>query len=76
MIVENYFNREDKQDMYECIMSTPNPQETLENVKNSLRASAIPLEEYHKSGFKCIIRGDDSSIEQTFREIEKHFHLV
>lgn len=75
MIVENFFNREDKQDMYECIMSTRNPQATLENVKNSLRAAAIPLEEYHKSSFKCIVRNDGSSIDQTFYEIEKHFHL-
>ena len=75
MIVENFFNREDKQDMYECIMSTPHPQETLENVKKALKASAIPLEEFHRSGFKCIIRDDDRSIEQTFHEIEEHFHL-
>jgi adenylate kinase family enzyme len=75
MIVESFFNREDKQDMYECIMSTPHPQETLENVKNALKAAATPLEEFYKSGFKCIIRDDDRSIEQTFREIEKHFHL-
>ena len=75
MIVESYFNREDKQDMYECIMSTSHPQETLENVKNSLKASAIPLEEFYKSGFKCIVRDDNRSIEQTFREIERHFHL-
>jgi hypothetical protein len=75
MIVESYFNREDKQDIYECIMSTPHPQETLENVKNALRAASIPLEEFYKSGFKCIVRDDSRSIEQTFREIERHFHL-
>ena len=75
MIVENFFNREDKQDMYECIMSTPHPQETLENVKNALRTASIPLEEFYKSGFKCIVRDDSRSIEQTFREIERHFHL-
>ena len=75
MIVENFFNREDKQDMYECIMSTPHPQETLENVKNALRTASIPLEEFYKSGFKCIVRDDNRSIEQTFREIERHFHL-
>jgi len=74
MIVENYFNREDKQDMYECIMSTPHPQETLENVRNTLRATA-PLEEFYNSGFKCIVRSDSRGIEQTFREIEEHFHL-
>jgi hypothetical protein len=75
MIVENFFNREDKQDIYECIMSTPHPQETLENVKDSLRAAAIPLEEFQNTGFKCIARDDNRSIEQTFREIEGHFHL-
>jgi hypothetical protein len=75
MIVENFFNREDKQDIYECIMSTPHPQETLENVKDSLRAAAIPLEEFQNTGFKCIVRDDNRSIEQTFREIEGHFHL-
>ena len=76
MIVENYFNREDKQEIYECIMSMPHPQETLENVKNALRTASIPLEEFYRSGFKCIVRDDNRSIEQTFREIEKHFHLV
>lgn len=75
MIVENFFNRGDKQDMYECIMSTPHPQETLESVKNALRAAAVPLEEFQNSGFKCIIRDDNRSTEQTFREIERHFHL-
>jgi hypothetical protein len=75
MIVESYFNREDKKDIYECIMSTPHPQETLENVKNALRTASIPLEEFYKSGFKCIVRDDNRSIEQTFREIERHFHL-
>ena len=76
MIIKNFFNREDKQDMYECIMSTPHPQETLENVRNSIRAAAIPLEKFQNSGFRCIIRDNDRSIEQTFREIEEHFHLV
>jgi hypothetical protein len=75
MIVETFFNREDKQDMYDCIMSTPHPQETLENVRNSLKAAAIPLEEFYKSGFKCIVRDDNKGIEQTFHEIERHFHL-
>jgi len=75
MLVEGYFGREDKREMYECILSMPDPQETMANVKKALRKCAIPLEAFHKSGFRCLVRDDKRSTQETFREMEQHFRL-
>lgn len=76
VIRENYFKREDKKEIYDCIMSMPNPEKTLENVNNALEKATIPHEKFHNSGFKYIVRDEDSTIEKTFYEIEKYFNLI
>jgi len=76
MIVENYFAREDKREVYDAIMSMPNPQRTLANVKKALKLAAVPVEVYQNSGFKCLVRDDCRSIDETFHQIERHFGLI
>ena len=74
---EHYFDRDDKQDMYKHILSMPAPQKTLENVLNTLTYKGEEeIQNFYDSGFKCIMRTNDSTIEKTVTEIEKHFNLI
>lgn len=77
MIRDHYFDRADKRDVYDCIMSMPNPNQTLENVKNALTydSSRLSYKQFCDSGFKYIKRNEHSTIEDTFKIIEKHFDL-
>jgi hypothetical protein len=76
MLVEEFFQRDDKQAMLECILSTSDPQRTLANVKETLRKEALPVEAFRGSGFKCLVRDGKTSVEETFREVERHFGLA
>jgi len=75
MLDETFYHRDDKRDLYEAILSMPDPQRTMANMKEALRKATLPLETFYESGFKCLVRDEEKSIEQTFREIEQHFHL-
>ena len=75
MLDERFFHREDKRDLYEAILSMPDPQRTMANMKEVLRKVTLPLETFYESGLKCLVRDEEKSIEHTFREIEQHFHL-
>lgn len=78
VVRNDYFNRECKRDMYDCINGLNNPDVVFENVYQTLffgdkkREHAI-----RESGFKCFKRealGTD--IMDTIRQIEEHFGLL
>lgn len=74
---EEYFDRDDKRDMYECIMSLSSPQKTLSNVLDLVEnVASIEYKYAITSGFKCFLREENSTIEGTAKMIEQHFNLV
>lgn len=74
---DEYFERQDKLDMYDCIMSLPNPQKSLENVLDVVENIArIEYETAISSGLKCFVRDGCSSVEGTAGLLERHFQLL
>lgn len=77
MTRKHYFDREDKQDVYQLILSFPDGEELLQNVVEALHYDAEEVRKsYYNSGFYCIERREDDTIERTLAKIEKHFHLA
>jgi len=74
VVRREYFNREDKRDMYECIMGLMNPEAALENVFRILYGAEESEREIRESRFKWFKRertGTDPM--DTIRRIEGHF---
>lgn len=77
MTRKHYFDRDDKQDVYNLIKSFPDGDEVMRNVIEALHyKSEEHRREYFESGFLCIERRDDDTIERTLELIERHFGLV
>lgn len=76
IVVRDYYQRDDHRDIYECIMSLKNPQQSFDNNKTVLRTvcNAICDDIYH-SGLFYILRDGNSTIETTLALLEKHFSL-
>ena len=76
MTRKHYFDREDKQDIYQLIKSFPDGNELLQNVIEAMHYdAAAKRKSYYDSGFYCIERREDDTIEKTLKKIEKHFGL-
>jgi len=79
MAVNEFFNRPDpeKQFLLNKIKETDNPEATLKNYRESIRSANNQevIDEYKKSGFKCFWRTEDSSLEERYERIVKHFKL-
>lgn len=71
-----YFDRADKDDVFQLIMSYPDGQELFQNVVEALHYNtASKIQEFQNSGFRYIERRDDDTIERTLAIIEAHFGL-
>lgn len=67
-------DRPDHQDLNKFIESLPRANEIKENIhKLFVYGNAQSLDKIQHSGRFCIVRDDNSSIDQTLMEIEKHF---
>lgn len=76
MTRRHYFDRDDKQDVYQLIKSFPDADELLHNVIEAIHYnSASERKSYYDSGFYCIERREDDTIENTLKKIERHFGL-
>lgn len=76
LAIGQFMNRDDKNDLYDLIMSLPNPELKLRNVYETLRISHE--NEYNriiKSGMKYIIRENETKVEHLAKLIEEHFKL-
>lgn len=77
MTRKHYFDREDKQDIYQLIKSFPDGNELFQNVIEALHYNAASVRQsYYDSGFYCIERCEDDTIERTLEKIEKHFGFL
>ena len=69
-----YFDRADKDEVYQLILSFPDGPELLDNVINALHYNWSNMrDEYVNSGFKYLERTDNDTIEKTLSIIENHF---
>ena len=76
LIRKDYFNRDDKKDILSVINNLSDPDESLNNVLNTvITGSQQSLERTKNSNMKYLIRNDKSSIEKTLKCIENHFNL-
>lgn len=74
MTRKHYFDRADKDEIYQFILSFPDGQKLLSNVIDALHYNwNITREGYVNSGFKCIERSNNDTIEKTLSVIENHF---
>lgn len=75
VVKQDYFNREDKQDMLDCIMKLNNPQAALENIFNTINYKAEEKEKHVlESGFKYFIRENmNTDPMELMEKVEKHF---
>lgn len=75
--VSRFFDREDKQDILACIQSTRDPERTMANFRASLARINSPehYREYADSGFFCLSRGQEDTLQENFRALERHFGL-
>ena len=77
--VRRFFERPDKekQFLYQLIMDEPDPEQALENYRQSLMRinSQERYNRFLNSGFHVILRDEDRSIEQTLSLVEKAFDL-
>ncbi len=72
----HYFDRADKEEVYQFIKSFPDGDKLLKNVIEALNFhSTQHRNEYITSGFYYIERSDDDAIERTLKLIETHFGL-
>ena len=74
---KHYFDRADKDEVYQFILSFPDGQELLRNVIEALNIDNES--ERHKiveSGFKYLERKEGDTLENTLKIIEEHFILL
>lgn len=75
VVRNDYFNREDKQDMLKCIQGLKHPQAALDNVFHTLNYQAEKKEkEIRESGFKYFVRETINTDPMVLiKKVEKHF---
>lgn len=77
MTRKHYFDRADKDDVLQLIMSFPDGEALFNNVVEALHYDVDSrIQEYKDSGFLYIERKDDDTIERTLKKIEQHFGLI
>lgn len=71
---KHYFNRADKDEVYQFILSFDDGKELLSNVIESLNCNnSKERDSIISSGFKYIERSKDDTVENTLHIIEEHF---
>lgn len=80
MSVELFFNRPDaeKQFLYQKILEAANPESALDNFRKCIERvnDDAHYREFAESGFFTHHRSESSTIEDTLRQLEKHFRLI
>ncbi|MCK5129691.1 MAG: hypothetical protein KAQ68_07555 [Clostridiales bacterium] len=77
LAIKQYLQREDKRDMYECIMRLKEPEKSLKNLNDTI--SLLHVRAYNKiisSGMKYIIRNEETKVYEMSQEMAEHFGLV
>ena len=71
---KHYFDRVDKDEVYQFILSFPDGQKLLNNVIEALNIdNESERRKFVESGFRYLERKDGDTVENTLRIIEEHF---
>ena len=74
---KHYFDRADKDEVYQFILSFPDGEVLLKNVNEALNIdNDSERQMFINSGFKYKERSEDDTVERTLHMIEEHFGLV
>lgn len=77
VIKHDYFNRDDKKSMLDCIKKHTGSENTVDHILNvTVNLSNIQRDEAKRSGMKYMVRNSNSTINNTFEVLEKHFRLI
>lgn len=80
MSVDRFFDRPDpeKQFLYQKLLEAPDPDAAIANFRKCLEKINSPehYSEFVNSGFFTHIRTEESTIDRTLMELEKHFLLI
>lgn len=80
MSVSRFFDRPDaeKQFLYQKLLEAPDPDVAIVNFRKCLERVNSPehYREFAESGFFLHVRSEDSTIEGTLAELERHFLLI
>lgn len=73
---EIYGSREDHKDFYDCILSLKEPEKKIATQNQLFRIGIEKtFEDVQKYGLFHIVRGENSTVEQTIKTLEEHFRL-
>ena len=79
MSVDHFFDRPDadKQFLYQKLLEAPDPDAAIANFRNCLERinSAEHYRHFSESGFYTHLRDDNSTIDETLKQLEIHFQL-
>lgn len=79
MSVDRFFHRPDaeKQFLYQKLLEAPDPDAAFANFRKCLEKINSPehYREFAESGFYVYVRDENSTIENTLKQLEKHFQL-
>ena len=76
LVRKDFFNRDDKDDLYRLIMSQEDPKKTLQNVFSAITYDYYPyVNEVMSSGLKYFIRKEQMDYDLFHQEVIKHFKL-
>lgn len=74
---KHYFDRADKDEVYQFILSFQDGKDLLKNVIEALNIdNQKEYNDFVNSGFKYIERTDSDTVENTLKIIEKHFGFI
>lgn len=74
---KHYFDRADKDEIYQFILSFPDGKDLLRNVIEALNIdNESERRQFMDSGFRYIERSENDTIEHTLSVIEEHFGLI
>ena len=76
-VVKGYYRRDDHSDIYDLIMSLDDPQTSLDNLHKAMYdGTKRDGEKIKESGCYYIMRDENSTVEKTLAQLEKHFALA
>jgi hypothetical protein len=76
LIIRDYYQREDHKDFTECIKSLKNPKVKFNTQNELFRIGAQKFfAEAKAHGLFTIVRTEESTIENTLKQLEEHFGL-
>lgn len=76
LVKQDYFNRPEKRDFYDCVMTFSNPKASFENVFNVVDLiNQRECKVIKESGYFTLERTLNSTVDNTLLQIEKHFDL-